>query len=291
MANQDARRVLNHLYKLCKAGERGFQVVAENVDGRGLKFLLKTHAVQRRQFAEALQAEIVRLGGQVSDRRIWRGTIHRGRINIMATLVIGRENVESLVLKEVAVGERAISWAYKTALNKNLPEETLALLRQQYEAIEAIRTQIAQLRGQSGERVLVRYVEAERVAQTPEAVQTMPVAVLADEKNGSTYGETVVSGALGGAIWGSLLAALSGIGLLIIPGLEPIGAPTIQGTWALITLCGSSAGAMCGAVLGLVIGLGVHEADAHTRERHAHDSGQVVMVQPSMSLSSSNATS
>ena len=123
---------LNHLYKMCDAGERGFGTAAENVSNRGLKVLLKNYAHQRRQFAAELRAEIERLGGQPTERTSIRGIVHRGRMDIVATLTIGPENAENVVLKEAALGEQAAVNAYKRALETDLPAETRQLVERQY---------------------------------------------------------------------------------------------------------------------------------------------------------------
>jgi len=164
--HQSAIQRLNHLYRLCKAGERGFQVVAANVGNRGLKVLLETFAHQRGQFARELENEILRLGGLASERDSIRGLIHRGRINILATLTIGAQNVEQLVLNEALLGERAAVRAFRGALAQDLPAATRSLVDRQHAQVEETRAQIELLLGRSGKRLLVGLFDSELATET-----------------------------------------------------------------------------------------------------------------------------
>jgi len=163
-ANQKALRKLNYLYQICKAGERGFGVVAANVANRGLKLILKTCAQQRARFADELKGEIQRLGGAVSEQGILLllGVIHRGRIDIFATLTIGAQNVENVVLGEALLGEKAAVNAYQGAMATILPAETRALLERQYQQVKETHEQVALLRGRSGKRLVVRLFDSEQ---------------------------------------------------------------------------------------------------------------------------------
>jgi len=163
-ANQKALRKLNYLYQICKAGERGFGVVAANVANRGLKLILKTCAQQRARFADELKGEIQRLGGAVSEQGILLllGVIHRGRIDIFATLTIGAQNVENVVLGEALLGEKAAVNAYRGAMATILPAETRALLERQYQQVKETHEQVDLLRGRSGKRLVVRLFDSEQ---------------------------------------------------------------------------------------------------------------------------------
>lgn len=112
MSNKETIRTLKKLHKICKAGERGFNVVANSVSNRGLKVMLKTYAQQRRQMADELKVMVESLGGKVSTRRSLPGMIHRGRIVIVSTLAIGPTDTESVALKEAEVGEKTAVRTY-----------------------------------------------------------------------------------------------------------------------------------------------------------------------------------
>jgi uncharacterized protein (TIGR02284 family) len=266
--------ILNTLYELCKAGEKGFEVVAENARNRGLKMLMKTYAQQRAEFANELEAEIQRLGGEVSKRENLRGLVHRGRIDFVATLTIGEHNVENGILSEALVGETAAVNAYRKALLQELPAETEAIVKQQRDQILQTYDQVELLRGRTGERLVVRLFDSHEDTQA--AVEALVAAgfskgdmesvLLEDFSNlysgkGTTIKETIISGALGGAIWGSLIGAVAGISVWIIPGFEPIIGTTLQSTWAAIALGGTIIGAFFAVLLGFLIALGISEDD------------------------------
>lgn len=278
MAEDDKKvlGLLNRLHRLCDAGERGYNVSATNVSNRGLKVLLRTHAQQRAQLGAELQEEMRRLGGEPAMRTSWRGLIHRGRISIVATLTIGSENVERSVLSEVVRGEEATVRAYEKALRQTLPADTRALIEGQYEQVQEANDQAKQLRGESGQRLVVRLFDSEENSRAAvqtllnagfaqDAIEAVALSEVSREYRGpsSTVRETILSGALGGAIWGSLLGAIIGASVFLIPNLEPFMAPTIQGTWAVAALGGTLIGALFGALLGFLIGIGISEEDVH----------------------------
>jgi uncharacterized protein (TIGR02284 family) len=289
--NKQVLETLNYLYRICEAGERGFETVAANVGNRGLKILLKTYAQQRRQFCAELMAEIERLGGKLTMRRSLRGVVHRGRIDIFATLIIGPQNVENMVLNEAALGEQAANRAYKNALAKALPAETRAIVERQYQQVQAVSEQIDRLRGQSGERLVVRLFDEDQDTETAvqalqragftlEGIKVLPLNEVMSvyEGKGSTVTDTVVSGAVGGAIWGSILGAVAGLGILLVPDLQPFWSTTPEGTWGVIALSGTIIGALFGVILGFLIGTGVGAEDAYSYEGSVEHGNTLVML-------------
>lgn len=294
MAQEQGLKTLARLHRICIAGERGFNTASANVANRGLKVLLKMYAQQRRQFAAQLRAEVERLGGKVSERRSVRGIIHRGRIDIMATLTIGAVNVENVVLREVAIGEKAAIKSYKQALHSSLPGNLQALLQKHLTQIEATSTQISRLLGRQEERLLVRLFEREQdLLKTSKALEQIGISSDAFEAfvldwspdvykaTGSSTDETVASGAVGGALWGSVLAAISAIGILMIPNLQPTFASTVMGMWSLITLSGTFFGALFGGLLGFIISKGIREEDAYEYDRSLRPGSRLMMLKTS----------
>ena len=278
MADSDNRvvRLSNSLHRFCKAGEKGFEVVAENARNRGLKMVLKTYAQQRAEFADELEGEIKRFGGEVSKRESIRGLIHRGRIDIVATLTIGDHNVENSILGEALLGEAAVVKAYQRALQQELPEETKAIVQRQSEALQKAHDHVELLRGRSGQRLIVRLFDSREHTQAAidalveagfsrDDMETIPVREFSNTYTGqgTTMKETVISGALGGAIWGSLIGAIAGITIPVIPGMEPFIGSSFQATWAAIALSGTVVGAFFAALLGFLIGLGISEEDVY----------------------------
>ena len=275
MTDKKTANGLNKLYRLCRAGERGFEVVSRNVRNRGLKFLLKSYAQQRADFEGELKEEIRRLGGDISQRRSVRGVIHRGRINIRSALTIGDQNVENVALGEAIHGENAAVKAYKRALSNDLPAETRAIIERQLTEIENVRDQVNILRGRSGKRLVVRLFDSISIAES--AIQALKTANIQNsdieledvtklsiyEGEGSKVSETVASGAVGGALWGGLIGAVAGVSTLLIPSMGTAIAGDATFTWVGITAAGIFFGALFGAILGFAIGQGVFEEDAY----------------------------
>jgi uncharacterized protein (TIGR02284 family) len=284
---------LNHLYWICKAGEKGLEVAAVHINNRGLKTMLKTYAHQRAQMADELRQEIVRLGDSVSSRQGLLGIlgmIHRGRIDIFATLTIGAQNVENSVLGEVLTGERAAVQAYRSALASGLAGEIRALVERRAALIQAAYDHAALLRGHDGRRMVVWLFDSEHDSQA--AVQALQAAGFAIEgidnvdfqqvthtytREGSRVVETVISGAAGGALWGTAIGALAGFGAGITPGMPLVGdSPLVL--WAMITLSGLIFGALIASFLGFVIGVSVSEQDAYVYEQSLRQGAKLVRL-------------
>jgi uncharacterized protein (TIGR02284 family) len=277
MTTSDKRVIkwLNRLYRICEAGERGFETVAENISNRGLKVLVKTLAQHRAQFKAELQTEIERVGGKLTERLSFRGIVHRGRMDILATLIIGPENVEKFVLKEAALGEKVALNEYSKALKQEMLPETKAIVERQYQQIQVVNEQIAHLRGHSGKQLVVRLFDSDQDKETAvralqaagydlDMIETIPLNERMDvyQGEGTTISDTIVSGAVGGAIWGSILGAAAGISFLFMPGLGTFWDTTFAGTWGIVALAGTIAGAFFGSILGFFIGVGVSGEDS-----------------------------
>ncbi|MEZ4593487.1 MAG: PA2169 family four-helix-bundle protein [Chloroflexota bacterium] len=279
MNQKETIRTLQQLYKICKAGERGFNTIAKSVNNRGLKVMLKTYAQQRRQMAEELKTLVEAMGDIVSSQRSVRGMIHRGRIAIVTTLAITPMEMESVALKEAVLGEKTAVRAYENALKKSLMPEAKTLIEQQFAQVRDVNEKVNRLRGLPSDRLVVRLFNSERDAATAvaalanmnfpqDAIETIDLSqthefVRRYQGEKAVVKEATLSGSLGGSIWGSILGALAGVGLLQFTGIDPFGATTLAGTWGLIALGGTVSGLLIGAILGFLIGLGVSEQDAY----------------------------
>ena len=276
------RKVLADLYKIVEAGEKGYAVVASNVRNRALKVLFKSHVQQRLNFKEEILAEIRRLDGDAEPSSSVLGMIHRGRIDIFATLTIGAESVEKVLLKEVMLGERVAIRAYENALKKELPPETRAMLERQFEDLRRVVDQIQLLRGQNGKRLTMRLYDSRSDAE--DALQSLKSAGISEDTikleefnspaldaykdRGTTLFETVLSGAVGGAIWGTVAGFLADVGIVRMGILNQEGvSPTIL----IIALLGLiAAGSFIGGMIGLFIGWSVSSQDTYASDEVKH---------------------
>jgi uncharacterized protein (TIGR02284 family) len=278
MNNIHARNALTELYKIVEAGEKGYAVVASNVKNRALKILFQSYSQQRRQFKDEIFGEIQRLGGESKPKSSILGMIHRGRIDIFATLTIGDENVEKVLLKEVRLGERVALRAYERTLKQDLPSETRVLIESQYQEVRKILEQIRLLRGQNGKRLVLRLYDSRTDAE--QAVQSLKQAGISEKAievedfnpppiepykdRGTTLMETVLSGGVGGGVWGVVAGILGAISVMQISALNQ---DVVSPILVLVVMFGLiAAGVFIGSMVGLFIGWGVASQDNYVSE-------------------------
>ena len=278
MNTLSARKALISLYKIVEAGEKGYAVVASNVKNRALKILFQSYSQQRRQFKDEIFREIQRLGGESRPKSSILGMIHRGRIDIFATLTIGDENVEKVLLKEVRLGERVALNTYERTLKQDLPPVTHALVEQQFQEVRKVVDQIRLLRGQDGKRLVLRLYDSRKDAE--QALQSLKKAGISEQTikiedfnppvfepskgRGTTILETILSGGVGGGIWGIVAGILAVISIVQIAALNERAASPIVVVMTLLGLI--AAGVFIGSMIGLFIGWGVTSQDDYISE-------------------------
>lgn len=289
MDTLSARNALVYLYKIVEAGERGYAVIASNVSSRALKILYKSHAQQRLQFKEEIFAEIQRLGGHTRPGSNFLGMVHRGRIDIFAGLTIGEENIEKVVLKEVLLGEKVAVKAYEKTLKKDLPTETREMLERQFDEVRNVVEQVRLIKGQNGKRLILRLYDSETEAE--EALQSLKRDGFSEKaiemeswshgihselykSRGTTLLETIISGTVGGAIWGFAAGALAAIGIIQISAFSSEKAAPATLLLAILGLM--AAGAFIGGMMGLFIGLGVSSEDNYVYDNSIKH-GEILM--------------
>lgn len=276
MSTKKATGTLNRLHRTAKAGERGFNTVAAIVANRGLKVLLHTFAQERRHMADELAAEIKRLGGVMDDRRSTLGIIHRGRMAVVGTMTIKPVKAEMGALREAAVGEDAAVRRYRQALSQELPAETRQLLEAHLRQIKETQTLVNDMVGHNGERLVVRLNEMAQDVQTAvrelesegvrvDRMETKSLDQMAIDYRGkdTVVGEVATSGGVGGAMWGSVIGAIAGAGMLLGVSVSGAEVASLQALWAWTALTGTISGAIIGVVLGLFIGVSMREEDAY----------------------------
>jgi uncharacterized protein (TIGR02284 family) len=274
----NARDVLTSLYKIVEAGEKGYAVVASNVRNRALKILFQSCSQQRLRFKEEIFEEIQQLGGQIRPKSSFLGMTHRGRIDIFSHFTIGDENVERMLLKEVQLGERVALRAYERALEQDLPPEARALVERQFREVRKVVDQMQRLRGQNGKRLVLRLYDTRKDAE--QAIQSLTKAGISQEgvkiedynppvlelskDPPTTLVETVLSGAVGGQIWGVVMGVLAAATIIGIAALKQEPASPILALLALLALMAQ--GALAGGMIGLFIGWGVTSQDKYAVE-------------------------
>jgi uncharacterized protein (TIGR02284 family) len=279
MNTSHARIALVYLYKIVEAGERGYAVVASNVSNRALKILYRSYAQQRLKFKEEIFIEIQRLGGHARPRDNFLGMVHRGRIDIFAAMTIGDESVEKVVLKEVLLGEKVAIRAYEKTLKKDLPPEIREMLEGQLDEVRKVVHQAHLLRGQNGKRMVLRMYDSNSDAE--EAIQSLKRAGFSEKAiemeswnhgtnvelyngRGTTILETIISGAVGGAIWGIVSGGLAAIGIVQISAFSLEKAAPVILLFAILGLIAS--GVFIGGMIGLFIGWGIASEDTYVSD-------------------------
>jgi uncharacterized protein (TIGR02284 family) len=262
--------ILSKLYKIVEAGEKGYAVAASNVSNRALKLFFSYYAQQRLIFKEEIFSEMQQLGlGAVNrPKDSILATIHRGRIDIFATLTIGAENVEKTVLKEIIIGERVALQAYQKTLRQDLPPTVKALVERQLQEVIKVVDQIRLMRGVNGKRLLLRLYDSKSDAEqtlrilkeggfSEKEIQMSDFSEITDndlykKKRTSTIFETVLSGAAGGATWGTAAGILSLINIAWMALSNPENVAPFDPAFAFFGLL--TGGIFVGTVIGLFIG-------------------------------------
>ena len=141
-------------------------------------------------------------------------------------------------------------------------------------------------------RLYNNYGDARRAVRDLEAagVKHGDISVIAsnaegwyDKNKGDTYpdrdldgkddrAEAAGAGAGLGAVAGGTVGALTGLGLMAIPGVGPV----VAAGWLVSTLAGAAAGAATGGVLGALTQAGISDDDAHVYAEGLRRGGAVV---------------
>ena len=143
MNNDEVISTLNNLIETCKDGQQGFKSAAEGVERTQLKTFFYEMDQQRSQFVGELQTLVRELGGDPENTGSLGGAIHRGWINIKSAIT-GKD--ESAVLNEAERGEDVAKNTYKEALEMALPANILAVVQNQYTAVQASHDTVKRLR-------------------------------------------------------------------------------------------------------------------------------------------------
>ena len=203
------------------------------------------------------------------------GMVHRGRVAIFAAMTIEKDSQEKVILKEVALGEGVAVRSYTRALAKDLPPQIREMVERQFEAIRKALEQINLLYGKDGKKLVVHLYNSENDAgkaiqllkETDTSAEVIQQITLKDadlyQGKGATVLETVLSGSVGGALWGGLTGILVGFGMVQSLGQAAAGFSIMAGTWLLVALGFMLLGIFVSSVLALFIGLGIHEDDTY----------------------------
>ena len=93
---------------------------------------------------------------------------------------------------------------------------------------------------------------------------------------GSTVSDAILSGAVGGSLWGSVIGSLAGLGAMQTTGVDPLLMISPQNIWTFVAMSGIIGGVIVGSILGFFIGLGVSEEDTY-QYSHSMEHGYAIV--------------
>jgi uncharacterized protein (TIGR02284 family) len=261
---QKVQKVLGTLYRMAEASTRGYAAAAANMADPAIKILFKFYAQQRAAHVAELLVELRRLGGDIKPGHSIPAMVHRGRVNIFAAMTIERDRHDKVILQEVLLGEKFALRSYRRALEEELSPRARTLVQAQLTEIRRANQQVELLRDQKS--VVRRFDPANPGPQCLVEMGGTLQKISLNESDlyrgrGATVPETVLAGAVGGALWGGLTGLLVGFGVLQTTSPAPSGLPEVMAIWALVAFGFLLLGAFVASGLALFIGVNVSEED------------------------------
>ena len=126
--NKETISVLNDLIETCNNGVKGFQTAADSVTDKHAKTIFSTRATEIEKAIHDLAAEVRNLGGNPETSGTTAGAVHRGWLDLKAAVTGGDDTG---ILTECERGERHAIKTYDSALRKDLPAQTRAMIEKQ----------------------------------------------------------------------------------------------------------------------------------------------------------------
>jgi uncharacterized protein (TIGR02284 family) len=143
MSNDDVVDVLNDLIETCKDGEYGFRSCADHAKSAELKNVFTTRAEECRRAADELKERVIACNGKPEDSGTAAGALHRGWVAARSVLT---GYTDHAILDECERGEDVAVKKYRSALEKQLPQDVRALVERQLLGAQRNHDQIKALR-------------------------------------------------------------------------------------------------------------------------------------------------
>ena len=140
---------LESLIAVCKDGEQGFRLAAEEADSTYLKDLFLEYSLQRQRFAAELERDAQTLGEQHPRvQSTAAGAAHRAWMKVRDAIT---PRDDHKLLAECERGEDIAVHEYRAALEDEMfPASTKDLVSRQYAEICACHARIRELRDEEG---------------------------------------------------------------------------------------------------------------------------------------------
>lgn len=107
---------------------KGYATACENVESPELKKVFRYCSNQRKEFANTLQQHVKQLGGEPNKETSTLGALHRGWIDVKSSL---SSDKGAAVLEACETGEKTAVNEYDNLMEKNLPSNVSAIIRNQ----------------------------------------------------------------------------------------------------------------------------------------------------------------
>ena len=142
MPNENTISGLNQLVRTNKDAEAGLRVAADHIKNSELESLLTGYAKQHAEFARQLEAEIERLGGEVTHSGGLSETIHRGWMELKSAAA-GTSIAGLLSLCES--GEDSAEIAYHDVCDEIRTGQAHALIAKHHEQIKGFQKRLCRI--------------------------------------------------------------------------------------------------------------------------------------------------
>ena len=146
---EDTIAHLNRLIETCKNGELGYAEASRLVEDTELQTILEGYAKQRAGFVKALQAEVVKLGGEPAHSGTIGAAIHRGWMELKAAATL-RDG--GAILAACETGEDSAWTHYKEVTNSDISGTSRALVDKQWGKVKEAIAHIQHLRGEFADK-------------------------------------------------------------------------------------------------------------------------------------------
>jgi len=140
--SEEVGEKLNDLLEKTYDAIGGYNKAAENATSRNLANHFIKNSLQRKEFAQELEAQIRRTEEPANTDHSLIADLHRSWMDVKAFL--SKDNDKSM-LEEVIKGEQAALNQYKDVLEEKLPQQTIDILMRQRHIIETSLTTIKSL--------------------------------------------------------------------------------------------------------------------------------------------------
>ncbi len=146
MNAENITAVLEDLIETLEDGRRGFEQVADHIDGTGHEAMvidLRELSRQREEFSVELRTIAAQHGVEIQDEGTMTGAMHRGWMSLKDALT---GDDPKAVLGAAETGEDHAVSEFDDALDADLPEDVRSVIQRQAQAVRGARNAVKALR-------------------------------------------------------------------------------------------------------------------------------------------------